>query len=67
MFKVLFRQYADHAYLWTTIPPGTPFDEAMREQFDVLGAPSPGDPVRTRRASLQINGKVERKGELRLT
>jgi hypothetical protein len=67
MVKVLFQQFADHGYLWTAIPPGTPFEEAMREQFDVLGGPSPGDPVRTRRAALQTNGKVERKGELRLT
>jgi hypothetical protein len=67
MVKVLFQQFADHGYVWTAVRAGTPFEEAMREQFDVLGGPAPGEPVRTRRASLRVGEKVERKGELRLT
>ena len=63
--QVLFQRFEDHGYVWSAVRAGTPFDEAMREQFEVLGRVASGQPVRTRRASLRVGEKVERKGELR--
>jgi hypothetical protein len=65
MVEVLFQQFEAQGYVWTAVQAGTPFEEVMRERFEVLGRPAPGQPVRTRRAALCVGDKVERKGELR--
>jgi hypothetical protein len=65
MVEVLFQRFEDHGYVWSAVRAGTPFDEAMRGQYEVLGRVASGQPVRTRRATLRVGEKVERKGELR--
>jgi hypothetical protein len=65
MVEVLFQRFEDHGYVWSAVRAGMPFDEAMREEYEVLGRVASGQPVRTRRAPLRVGGKVERKGELR--
>ncbi|HEY7157669.1 MAG TPA: hypothetical protein VH575_27180 [Gemmataceae bacterium] len=61
----LLQRLEDDGCVWKTILNGTPFDEAMREDFDTFGCIDPGQPVRTRRAALRHRGQLVQKGELR--
>jgi hypothetical protein len=61
----LLQRFEEDGYAWQAVPPGTPFDEAMREDFHTFGLIGTGQPVRTRRAALRHGGQLLRKGELR--
>jgi hypothetical protein len=61
----LLQRFEEDGYAWRAVPTGTPFEEAMREDFDTFGLVRPGEPVRTRRAALRHSGRLLRRGELR--
>jgi hypothetical protein len=62
--EVLLQRLEDAGYEWKAVPPGTPYDEAMRKEFESFGRLEPGQKVRTRRPSLHLNGKLVQPGEL---
>src|SRR5205823_2997838 len=61
----VLQRFEEGGYEWKAIAANTPFDEAMKEDFDTFGVIAPGQPVSTRRAALRHRGELVRKGELR--
>jgi hypothetical protein len=61
----LLQRFEDDGYEWKSVEPGTPFDEALKEDFETFGLIETGQPVRTRRAALRRRGELVQKGELR--
>jgi hypothetical protein len=62
--EVLLQRLEDAGYEWKVVPPGTPYDEAMKKDFETFARIEPGQPVRTRRPALHRNDRLLHKGEL---
>lgn len=60
----LLQRFEDEGFEWKVVPAGTPFDETMKGDFDLLNRIEPGQPVRTRRPALHLNQQLLQKGEL---
>lgn len=60
----LMQRFEDAGFEWKLVPDGTPFDEAMKRDFETFTRIEPGQPVRTRRPALRLDGRLVQKGEL---
>jgi hypothetical protein len=64
--RILFQRFEHNGYRWKEVADGTPFDDAMRQEFDIADYITAGEPVRARRPALLRHDSLVQKGEIRL-
>jgi hypothetical protein len=61
----LVQRFRDHGYESKVVAEGAPYQETMRDHFDIFGHIEPGQPVKTIKAALLKDGMASYKGTLR--